>query len=219
MDDGLDDEPLSARDRKRSRLDDDEEFVIDGSRPKSRRLRDQAMGSRKASDRSLLGMDRGGAHKRLKAVRVRVLVLGGGGVAGVVGKTHANNFVQYVLFIVYAPPHDHVFTIITHHHHPPSSPSFTHRHHHHHPPQSPMGKLDGNQQFTGMGGFLRGRTTLSTAQLSDWSREEELLLCAIVFDFGTNWLLVSDMITSCDAVQGTCRRPEACKHKFKQLGV
>lgn len=82
-----------------------------------------------------------------------------------------------------------------------------------------MGKLDGNQQYAGMSGFLRNRTAMPPAQLADWSREEELLLCAVVFEFGANWLLISDIITSSDSVQGTCRRPEACKHKFKQLGV
>lgn len=71
LDDGLEEEPMSARDRKRGRMDDDEEFVIDGMRPKSRRLRDQAMGVRRPSDRNLMAMDRGAMNKRLKAVRVR----------------------------------------------------------------------------------------------------------------------------------------------------
>lgn len=72
LDDGFEDEPMSARDRKRGRLDDDEEFVIEGVRPKSRRLRDQAMGVRRPSDRNLVSMDRGAINKRLKTARVCV---------------------------------------------------------------------------------------------------------------------------------------------------
>ncbi|KAK9799843.1 hypothetical protein WJX73_008807 [Symbiochloris irregularis] len=47
-----------------------------------------------------------------------------------------------------------------------------------------------------------------------WSPQEEQLLAAIVFEFGANWGLVSDIFSSTTLV-GVYRRPEACRERFR----
>lgn len=49
-----------------------------------------------------------------------------------------------------------------------------------------------------------------------WSQAEDALLSAIVFEFGANWSLVSDIMSSTTEILGVYRRPDSCQAHFRQ---
>lgn len=53
----------------------------------------------------------------------------------------------------------------------------------------------------------------------NWATDEDHLLCAIVNEFGVNWSLVSDVMSSTTALQAIWRRQEFCRTRFQQLSV
>lgn len=48
-----------------------------------------------------------------------------------------------------------------------------------------------------------------------WTPAELELLCAIVFEFGPNWLLVSDIFSSTVRLFGIHRSPQACHERYR----
>ena len=52
-----------------------------------------------------------------------------------------------------------------------------------------------------------------------WTAQEEQLLAAIVFEFGANWGLVSDILSSTTGLCGIYRRPDACRERFRLTQV
>ena len=53
--------------------------------------------------------------------------------------------------------------------------------------------------------------------ISPWSEAEDRLLAAVVHEFGSNWVLVADVLSASCAMQGVCRSPRACRHRFRSL--
>ena len=56
-------------------------------------------------------------------------------------------------------------------------------------------------------------------QVLPWTVQEDRLLCAVVHEFGSNWLLVADVLASSTHLQGIYRKPKQCAERFKQLSV
>lgn len=54
-------------------------------------------------------------------------------------------------------------------------------------------------------------------QVLPWTVQEDRLLCAVVHEFGSNWLLVADVLASSTHLQGIYRKPKQCAERFKQL--
>jgi hypothetical protein len=50
-----------------------------------------------------------------------------------------------------------------------------------------------------------------------WSEAEDRLLCAIVHEFGSNWYLVADVLSSSCTMQGIYRSPGTCRYRFRSL--
>ncbi|KAK9839390.1 hypothetical protein WJX84_002732, partial [Apatococcus fuscideae] len=50
-----------------------------------------------------------------------------------------------------------------------------------------------------------------------WTPTQDDLLCAIVLEFGPNWSLISDVISTSLSAQGLYRRADVCKARFKSL--
>jgi hypothetical protein len=50
-----------------------------------------------------------------------------------------------------------------------------------------------------------------------WSQDDDSLLCAITNEFGQNWSLVSDVLSSTCAMQGVHRKPEWCRARYQML--
>lgn len=50
-----------------------------------------------------------------------------------------------------------------------------------------------------------------------WTMTEDQLLLAIVHEFGSNWALVSDVLSASTPFKGTFRRSDLCQHRFQQL--
>ena len=48
-----------------------------------------------------------------------------------------------------------------------------------------------------------------------WTTAEDQLLCSIVHEFGTNWTLISDVLSSCLSLRGVFRRADQCKARFR----
>jgi hypothetical protein len=51
----------------------------------------------------------------------------------------------------------------------------------------------------------------------NWTQEDDSLLCAITNEFGQNWSLVSDVLSSTCAMQGVHRKPEWCRARYQML--
>ncbi|KAK9824609.1 hypothetical protein WJX72_011693 [[Myrmecia] bisecta] len=82
-------------------------------------------------------------------------------------------------------------------------------------------KLKNGQKAPGSGSQL-GRVRSTSAggmagQPIAWTPQDDQLLCAIVHEFGANWVLVSDVLSSSSAMQGIHRRPDACRYRFKAI--
>ena len=58
-----------------------------------------------------------------------------------------------------------------------------------------------------------------TAAAVPWTPAEDQLLAAIVHDFADNWSLVSVILAISCGMQGVYRRPDLCRHRFKQLAA
>jgi len=50
-----------------------------------------------------------------------------------------------------------------------------------------------------------------------WAPADEVLLCAVVHEFGSNWALAGDVLTSSAALRGLVRPPAACRARFRAL--
>mmetsp|Transcript_12681 Transcript_12681/g.32615 ORF Transcript_12681/g.32615 Transcript_12681/m.32615 type:complete len:876 (-) Transcript_12681:141-2768(-) len=67
----------------------------------------------------------------------------------------------------------------------------------------------------GKGRLKKG--TIMPGDLIAWTAQEDQLLFAIVHEFGANWVLVADVLSSGSALQGVFRRPDQCKSRWKAL--
>lgn len=52
-----------------------------------------------------------------------------------------------------------------------------------------------------------------------WTNMEDNLLCAVIHEFGPNYAFAAEILKSCCALSGICRRAVQCKERFKQLTV
>jgi Myb-like DNA-binding domain len=52
-----------------------------------------------------------------------------------------------------------------------------------------------------------------------WTHQEDMLLSAIVHEFGCNWQLVSEVLSTSSSSLGIFRRPDACAARFKQFAA
>jgi len=50
-----------------------------------------------------------------------------------------------------------------------------------------------------------------------WAQADDDLLCAMVVEYGPNWTLIADTLSTTSAVQGVNRRPEWCKARYAVL--
>jgi hypothetical protein len=52
---------------------------------------------------------------------------------------------------------------------------------------------------------------------ANWTQEDDSLLCAVTNEFGQNWSLVSDVLSSTCSMQGIHRKPEWCRARYQML--
>ena len=52
-----------------------------------------------------------------------------------------------------------------------------------------------------------------------WQPGEDSLLSSIVHEFGENWLLISDVLSTSSSLQGIFRSPLHCRWRFRELTV
>ena len=62
-------------------------------------------------------------------------------------------------------------------------------------------------------------TAVSGGAAAPWSSGEEMLLCAVVHEFGSNWALVADVLAASASMSGVFRPRDACRFRFRTLTV
>ena len=60
---------------------------------------------------------------------------------------------------------------------------------------------------------------LHAANAMPWTNMEDSLLCAVIHEFGPNYAFAAEILKSCCALSGICRRAVQCKERFKHLTV
>lgn len=63
------------------------------------------------------------------------------------------------------------------------------------------------------------RGALDADGLLPWTQAEDNLLCSIIHEFGTNWRLVADILSTSCAMSGIFRNSGQCCGRFQELAV